>query len=58
MPVNVATTPHIKVKVGSQNLGVVRLRMMLQGIYRCRLVNGKLRPGTFQLTSNNTYPTK
>ena len=54
MPLKVATTPHIKVKVGSQNLGVVRLRMMLQGIYRCRLVNGKLQPRVFQLTSNNT----
>lgn len=28
----VATIPHAMVSVGSQNLGVVRLRMMLHGI--------------------------
>lgn len=32
-PIKVATTPQAIVSVGSQNLGVVRFRMMLHGIY-------------------------
>lgn len=31
-PISVATIPHATVKVGNQNFGVVRLRMILQGI--------------------------
>lgn len=33
-PKSVATIPHAMVKVGSQSRGVVRLRMMLHGIWR------------------------
>ena len=38
---SVATIPHTKVNVGSQNLGVVRLRMMLQGTCTCYLLQSE-----------------